>query len=560
MSYCLISDISNCKNCFRCLRKCPIKSVSFGNTKSHIIHDDCIYCGRCFLECPQNIIKVRDDLSLVKRMINAGRKVVVSLAPSFISYYKNYDMASFIDALKKLGFLEVEETAIGATIVKKAYDDMLDGSRDVVISSCCHTINLLVQKYYPKALPSLANVLSPMLAHGKDIKQRYGKDTKVVFIGPCISKKDEADKNPEYVDVVLTFEELEQWFNEENIVLEKKTNNVVLEKSKARLFPTCGGVLATMECKNKEYEYVAIDGIDECKEVLQDIVDGNIHKCFIEMSACYGSCINGPLVQKRKHSIVNNKIAIKNSAGKLDFDGYVLNSEDVLQSYKRILVRHAIPSEEQITRTLIDMGKESKETQLNCGSCGYSTCREKAIAIIQGKAVREMCLPFLMEKAQSFSDKIVANTPDGLMVLDENLDIQLINHSMCKIVGVPNSKFVLNKNITTILDPEDFCRALGGEKVYSKKSYLSEYKKYVESTIVYDEKFHVLICIMRDITASEIYLQNREETLKKSIEITDNVIARNMRAVQEIASLLGESAAATKVALSSLKETLKNDK
>ncbi len=560
MAYCLISETNDCKNCYRCLRKCPIKSVSFVDNESHIIHDDCIYCGKCFLECPQNVIKVRDDLAIVKRLIRAGRKVVASIAPSFISYYKEYDIDSFKEIFIKLGFHAVEETAIGATIVKKAYEDMLDDEHDVVISSCCHTINLLVQKYYPRALPYLADVLSPMLAHGKDIKERYGSDTKVVFIGPCISKKDETDKNHEYVDVALTFEELEEWFTEEDIMIEPRKEKDIESKSRARLFPTCGGVLATMNCDNKDYEYVAIDGIDECKEVLQDIINGTIHKCFIEMSACYGSCINGPLVQKRKHSIVNNKIAIKNNAGKEDFDGYAIKPSDIQKPFSKIAIRHAIPSEEAITRTLIDMGKETKEKQLNCGSCGYSTCREKAIAIIQGKAVKEMCLPFLMEKAQSFSDKIVANTPDGLMVLNENLDIQLINNSMCRIVGIPNSKYVLNKNITTIMDPVNFCLALAGEKIFNKKTYLSEYKKYVENTIVYDEKFHVLICIIRDITNSELSLKNREETLKKSIEITDNVIVQNMRAVQEIASLLGESAAATKVALSSLKETLKNDK
>ena len=560
MAYCLISETNDCKNCYRCLRKCPIKSVSFVDNESHIIHDDCIYCGKCFLECPQNVIKVRDDLAIVKRLIRAGRKVVASIAPSFISYYKEYDIDSFKEIFIKLGFHAVEETAIGATIVKKAYEDMLDDEHDVVISSCCHTINLLVQKYYPRALPYLADVLSPMLAHGKDIKERYGSDTKVVFIGPCISKKDETDKNHEYVDVALTFEELEEWFTEEDIMIEPRKEKDIESKSRARLFPTCGGVLATMNCDNKDYEYVAIDGIDECKEVLQDIINGTIHKCFIEMSACYGSCINGPLVQKRKHSIVNNKIAIKNNAGKEDFDGYAIKPSDIQKPFSKIAIRHAIPSEEAMTRTLIDMGKETKEKQLNCGSCGYSTCREKAIAIIQGKAVKEMCLPFLMEKAQSFSDKIVANTPDGLMVLNENLDIQLINNSMCRIVGIPNSKYVLNKNITTIMDPVNFCLALAGEKIFNKKTYLSEYKKYVENTIVYDEKFHVLICIIRDITNSELSLKNREETLKKSIEITDNVIVQNMRAVQEIASLLGESAAATKVALSSLKETLKNDK
>lgn len=559
MEHCLINKTNDCKNCYRCLRKCPVKSVSFDGDDATIIHDDCIYCGKCYLECPQSVIKIREDVKVVKRLLSLGKKVIVSLAPSFISSYSQYEMSSLIEAIKKLGFYDVEETAIGATIVKKAYDEMLDENHDIIISSCCHTINLLVQKYYPKALPYLADVLSPMLAHGKDIKERYGKDTKVVFVGPCISKKDEADKNPEYIDAALTFQELDAWFESEGIKVEEKKTSPLTPKSKARLFPTCGGIIATMECKNEDFEYIGIDGIDECRDVLQDIIDGKIHKCFIEMSACYGSCINGPVVQKEKKSIVNNKISIKKNAGTLDFEGHVLKSAQIKTKYDKLIISHAKPSDEEIERTLIEMGKGDKSKQLNCGSCGYSTCVDKAIAIIQGKAVKEMCLLFLMEKAQSFSDKVVANTPNGLMVLNENLDIQLINNAMCNIVGIPNSSYALNKNVTTILEPDDFARALGGEKIFSRKRYLSEYDKYVENTVVYDEKFHVLICIMRDITNNEIYLQKREETLKKSIEITDEVIQKNMRAVQEIASLLGESAAATKVALSSLKDTLKND-
>ena len=560
MEHCLINKLNDCKNCYRCLRKCPIKSVSFVSDQSHIIFDDCIYCGKCYLECPQKVILVRDDLTKAKRLVKYNEKVVVSLAPSFISYYIDYDIDSLFESIKKLGFINVEETAIGATIVKKAYDEMLEENHDIIISSCCHTINLLVQKYYQKALPYLADVLSPMLAHGKDIKERYGKDTKVVFIGPCISKKDEADKNSQYIDVALTFDDLDKWLNEEGIIPSPKTVKKYKENSKARLFPTCGGIISTMECANTNFDYIAIDGIDECKDVLQDIIDGKIHKCFIEMSACYGSCINGPLVQHKKSSIVNNKIAVKKSAGKEDFTEYKLKSEDVKFDYDNLLVHRATPSEEEIQRTLKEMGKEKQEKQLNCGTCGYFTCRDKAIAIIQGKATIEMCLPFLMEKSQSFADKVVSNSTNGLMVLNEDLDIQLINQAMCNIVEIPNASYALNKNVTTILDPVDYAKALGGERVFSRKQYLSEYDKYVKHTVVYDEKFHALICIMTDITKDEIYRQKREETLKKSIEITDNVIEKNMRAVQEIASLLGESAAATKVALSSLKETLKNDK
>ena len=560
MEYCLESRTNNCKNCYKCIRTCPVKSISFANNKATIIHDDCILCGSCYLACPQKVKVVRNDIEKVKKMIANGDKVIVSIAPSFISNFKDSSIDTMRDALKKLGFYDVEETAVGATIVKNAYNKMLDDKHDVIISSCCHSINLLIQKYYPKALKYLANVLSPMLAHGLDIKTRYGKDTKVVFIGPCIAKKDEADLNKEYIDAVLTFTELDDWLNDNNINIET-SDSVSIEKSKARFFPTCGGILKTMDTTNEDFKYISIDGISSARYALEDIINGKIHKCFIEMSACHGSCVNGPMIKDKARSVVTSYLAIENAAGKKDFDNMEINETNISQTYNPYSLIHAVPSEADIENTLKLMGKLDKSAELNCGSCGYSTCREKAIAIIQGKAIPEMCLPFLMEKAQSFSDKIVSNTPNGLMVLDEDLNIQLMNSAMCKIVGISSPNIVLKKNVTMILDPTEYARALGEyDNTIFKKMYLSEYDKYVENTIIYDRKFHILICVMRDITKNEISLQKREEVLKKSVDITNEVIEKNMRAVQEIASLLGESAAETKVALLSLKDTLKNDK
>lgn len=559
MDHCLESKTGNCKNCYKCIRHCPVKSISFTNNKATIVHDDCILCGNCYLACPQKVKIVRNDLEIVKDLISNHEKVIVSLAPSFIANYPHVGIENMKKALKRLGFYDVEETAIGATIVKNAYNEMLDGKRDVLISSCCHSINLLIQKYYPKALPYLADVLSPMLAHGKDIKTRYGKDCKVVFIGPCIAKKDEAEVNREWVDAVLTFPELDEWLEAQNLVLEKE-DSVCIEKSKARFFPICGGIIKTMDTGNQSYKYISIDGVEASKQALEDILAGKIHHCFIEMSACHGSCVNGPMMHEHSRGIVSNYLSIEEAAGTKDFDTMQIQENEISKTYHPYALTHALPSEVEIEKTLKRMGKTDKSAELNCGSCGYSSCREKAIAIIQGKAIPEMCLPFLMEKAQSFSDKIVFNTPNGLMVLDENLDIQLINHAMCRMVGVLSPEMVLKKNVTTILDPSDYAKVLSGiDQIYGKKTYLSEYDKYVENTIVYDKKFQILICIMKDITQSELSLQKRGEVLKKSIDITNEVIAKNMRAVQEIASLLGESAAETKVALLSLKETLKDE-
>ena len=558
MSFCLESKSNNCKNCYKCIRHCPIKSISFGGDKASIISDTCILCGRCYLVCPQEVKVVRNDVSKAKRLLSS-HKVYASLAPSFVSYYSYTSFDEIIAALKKLGFSEVEETAIGATIVKKAYDEMLDEpDRDVVISSCCHSINLLIQKHYPEAKKYLADISSPMLAHAQDIKAR-DPEAKVIFIGPCIAKKDEADLNSDIVDAVLTFKELDEWLAEEKITLKEVSGDWKKENSKARLFPTCGGILKTMECRNDEYQYLAVDGVEMSIRVIEDILAGKIHKCFIEMSSCEGSCVNGPVSNKEK-SVASSYFDINKAAGPHDFTEGKLTYQDIKKKYYTIGTIEAEPSEALINAKLIEMGKVEKEKILNCGSCGYNSCREKAIAIIQGKAHLEMCLPYLMEKAESFSDNIVGNTPNGIMVLDEKLNIQSMNKAMCRIINVPDAASVIHKNIATILDYSDFIDALDGKVINRKKTYLNEYDKYVENTIIYDNKFHVLLSIMKDITKEEEAKNKHKEVLKKSLEITDKVIEKNMRAVQEIASLLGESTAETKVALSSLKDTLENDK
>ena len=219
MSNCLTLKKSNCKNCYKCIRHCPVKAIRFSGNQAHIIGNECILCGRCFVVCPQNAKEIVNETEKAKVLLQTGEPVVVSLAPSFIANYEGVGINGMRKALRKLGFYDVEETAVGATMVKTEYERMLkEEDRDIVISSCCHSVNLLIQKYFPACLEYLADVVSPMQAHCADIKKRY-PNAKTVFIGPCVAKKDEADHYEGIVDAVLTFEELTEWLRDENIEL-----------------------------------------------------------------------------------------------------------------------------------------------------------------------------------------------------------------------------------------------------------------------------------------------------------------------------------------------------
>ena len=558
MADCLRLKKSNCKNCYKCIRHCPVKSIRFSAGQANIIGDECILCGHCFVVCPQGAKEIVDETEKVRVLLNSGSPVIVSLAPSFIANYDGVGIESMREALKKLGFSDVEETAIGATFVKREYDRMLkEDSRDIVISSCCHSVNLLIRKYFPNLLMYLADVASPMQAHCMDIKRRI-PDARTVFIGPCVAKKDEAQQREGIVDAVLTYEELTAWLNREHIELKKEITPS--EKSKARLFPTSGGILKTMDLDAPGYTYMAIDGVENCISALEDIENGKIHRCFIEMSSCPGSCVGGPVMEKYHRSPVRDYMAVANYAGGQDFDVEQPGIVQMKQEFSPI-DRHArIPSEAELREIMREMGKTKPEDELNCGSCGYNTCREKAIAIYQGKAEISMCLPFLKEKAESFSDTIVKNSPNALIVVNDNFEVQQINRAAQQLMNIQYPSDVLGDQLVRILDPTPFFTVQKtGRGLYNQRVYLTEYMRFVEQTIVPAEGGRMLICIMRDVTDEENEHRKKEELERETVEVADRVVEKQMRIVQEIASLLGETAAETKIALQKLKETVTDE-
>jgi iron only hydrogenase large subunit-like protein/uncharacterized Fe-S cluster-containing protein len=563
----------DCKNCYRCIRHCPVKSIKFSNNQANIIDDECVLCGNCFVVCPQKAKEIRSDLARAHALIKSGAPVYVSVAPSFAANYairpgaaadgmgpdiKTASIGQMERALKKLGFAGAEETALGATIVKRRYDAMINAEeQDVLISSCCPSVNLLIQKYYPGALPCIAPVLSPMQVHCMDLKRRH-PGAKALFVGPCVSKKAEADMYAGPVDCVLTFTELSSWFETKGVTLDGDPCPAVEEHTLARAFPTTAGILHTMEKKNPRYAYLAVDGIDNCKAAIEDILEGRLGKCFIEMSACTGSCIGGPGMEGRRFP-VGDYLAVRSRTGGSDFETGEFPAENLRKTFSALLIRKVHFGQKAIDEVLQKMGKTKPDDELNCGACGYNTCREKAQAVLEGKANLTMCLPYLIGKAESFSDDIIRHTPNAIIVLNEGLEVQQINDAACKLLNITAAD-ILGDQVVRLLDPEPFldaCRE--GNNSYNKPVYLADYGKHVDQTILYDKNYRIIICIMRDVTEEAGRKETKERFNRNAMEIADRVIEKQMRTVQEIASLLGETTAETKIALTKLKESLIDD-
>ncbi len=548
---------SGCKDCYKCIRSCPVKAISFADNQAQIIEDECILCGQCYVVCPQNAKQVRGDAQKVRDALRAGKRVIASVAPSFVTGTGFADIEDMADTLRQLGFAGAEETAIGAQFVSREYERMLAsaGHGRVIITSCCPAINSLIQKYYPDLLDKLAHVLSPMQAHCKAIKERE-PDAFTVFIGPCIAKKKEADESS-MVDACLTFDELSDWLDAQSIRPVSKPREHA-DGKRSRFYPTTGGILKSMDLP-KGFEYIALDGTDSCMAALDEMRAGSFDNAFIEMSACKGSCISGPILREHAERPLTGVLKVASYAGHSDFEAKA--PANMAEQFAPSGLRRVMPGSAAIQEVMIAMGKTSPDKELNCGCCGYPTCRDKAAAVCMGKAEIGMCLPFLREKAESFSDKIISSTPNAIIVMNEDLIVQQINAAAQRMFKLRSPDDIVKAPIVRLLDPTDYMLVVQtGNSIVNKCHYIPEYKLYVEETVTYDKQYKILISIMRDVTEREQTREQEQELKRQTVEVTDKVIDKQMRVVQEIASLLGETTAETKLALTKLKDAMQDGK
>ena len=547
---------AKCKDCFKCLRECPVKAIRYENHQAKIIDSRCILCGKCTLVCPQNAKQVHSEAEDVLTLLASGKKVVASLAPSFVSSFGVQDFDVMAEALSELGFAETEETAIGAKAVTEEYARLLKtGEFRNFISSACPAVNRMIQLYYPSALKYLAPVPSPMVAHARMIKKR-DPDAAIVFIGPCIAKKREAAESG-IIDGVLTFEELNALFERKNIDLGKIEAKTQSEKHslKARYYPIPRGIIKSFDALPDGYEYVAVDGVKRCAEVLEEV--DSLSGLFLELNCCEHACVGGPCRPATRSGAVKSNEDVRRYAAKdIAAPAASVPETDLTQKHPRIILDDFIPSEKDIRAVLAKTGKNSPEDELNCGACGYSTCREKAVAVLNGYADIEMCLPYMRSRAESMSYEIIQNTPNGIVLMSDDFTILDINSRAMRLLGVTEHD-VRGMLAFDCFDCEEFISAVTkGKNVSKKRVFVNRTKKYIELSIVLLQEHKVLFGVMKDITDSVEYDEKLNAVKLETLATTDEVIKKQMRVAQEIASLLGETTAETKVALNKLKQTL----
>lgn len=549
----------NCKNCYKCVRYCPVKAIEVKNHYAQILEEECILCGICTIVCPQKTKGAISEKEKVKEAISRGEKVIASVAPSYSAYF-SVSFPVLKKALAQLEFADARETAEGAHLVKTEYERLIEEQPEkVMISSCCSSVNILIQKYYPDTIQNLAPVLTPIQVHSKLIKEQH-PEAVVVFIAPCISKKAERYQEQSAVDYVITFEELAELLEESGIVLPDGAE-APAERYLSRNFPVSGGIISTMK-QLPQHGYISVSGYQACVEAIKDVQSGSLSNCFIEMSLCEGSCIGGPSFREREESLLRAELRMKKYVPAAD------SREDYNLSYGNS-VRHSIaaevknnspaPSEEQITAVLRKMGKRSEEDELNCSMCGYASCRDKAAAVILGKAEINMCLPFMKERAESFSNQIMTITPNATLAVDMDLKVQYINKAACDIFRLAQED-IIDQPVSRILDEFDFVEMLAGScETFEKNTYLAEYNVYLNQMFLHDKASGMVVCIMKNITSDR---QKKNTIMSKKVQaaaMADSIMEKQLRIVHEIASILGETAAETQIAIHDLKETIQMD-
>lgn len=562
---------TKCRHCYKCVRYCEVKAIMVKDGRAEILPDNCILCGRCLQICPQSAKTLVSDLDKVKGFLAAGEKVVVSIAPSYMGLLKYHTIGQVRAALLELGFADVRETAEGAALVTEEYAKLLEaGQMENIITTCCPSANDLTEKYYPQLIPYLAPVVSPMIAHGKMLKAEMGTDIKVVFLGPCIAKKRESQdiRHEGYIDAVLNFNDISRWLQEEDIVIEDCEDKPFLRMDPKvnRLYPVTNGVVNSVlatEKKQDIYRKFYVHGEQNCIDLCKSMTRGEIKGCFIEMNMCSGGCIKGPTVNDETISRFKVKLDMEETITREPVEREETKPILSQVSMRKIFLNQApkdpAPTEAQIQEILSMTGKVKPDDELNCGACGYPTCREKAIAVFQKKAELNMCIPFMYEKSESLANLVMETSPNVVLIVDENMKIMEYSAVGEKYFGKTRAE-ALQMYLYEFIDPVDFQWVLDThQNIHGKKVNYSEYGVSTLQNIVYIEKENAVLATFIDITREEEQAKQDYEKKLDTIDLAQKVIHKQMMVAQEIAGLLGETTAETKTTLTTLCRTLLDD-
>ena len=562
-SWVVSTNVARCRDCYRCVRTCPVKAVRVQEGQAQVVPELCIACGSCVLACPQEAKVVRDDTEVVRQAIRDGRTVVASVAPSAPAYFGMKVFTQMEQVLTTLGFTAAGETAYGAEMVGHAHREVVDQAEErwPLIASSCPVVVNLVEKYYPDLISHLAPIVSPLIAHGRWLREQYGDDVYVVFIGPCIAKKAEIFEEPVAgeIDAALTFAELETWMAGEEIEWPAWEDDEPVTRSYARLFPVEGGLVGTadMDTDILAGDIVTTSGLEACEDALRGIRSGNLGARLLELMACEGGCINGPAMGEDEGvSLARQRIIEYASRRQPTTLPTRADWPDLTRAYTD--KRSAAPefTKEQIEEVLHMVDKYEPEDELNCGACGYPTCRDKAIATLRGMAEATMCVPYMRRRADSLRQVVMDVTPNGIIIVDNDLHVQEMSPSAEKTLQCHLPR-VIGRPLKTILPVIDgFVHVRNtGESIISKTVRLRD-DLIVEQTIVPVPGQSLMVSIMRDITERVQQKDQMDHIREETLERTQAVINKQMRVAHEIAQLLGETTAETKMMLARLARTL----
>lgn len=543
-----------CQDCNKCIRECPVKAIRVQDNCAQVVPELCILCGNCVLACPSNAKQVCDDLPSVKTLLKCKRAVIASLAPSFVAQFPGVQPGQLIHALKKLGFFAVSETALGVQQVSAGVLSLMRGEPNRIwISSACPAVVDFVCKYHPECVPNLCGVLSPLLAHCKMLRAYYGNDIAIVSIGPCVAEKKEAEEHPGLLDVALTFEDLSYWLAEEKIELAETPEMLEdrfepEEAQEGTLFPIEGGmapgIAGSSEAGN--LQFMAISGMPNVEQTLRDISKWEPgHSIFFEMSACAGSCINGPKaardtsLARRRYEVIQCARPAGDLPCKL--------SLDIACSYAASPVIRTEYSELQLREALRTIGKYSAEDELNCAGCGYDSCRDFVRALIAGNAGRMMCATYTRKIAQKKAIALLQRMPSAVVIVDEDLKIIECNANFVRLFSEDAEASVnVDGSVLGAVAPFSnlFRRVLeSGEDIVGHDI---RYQRSILNTSVFTIEPHSVLCgIFQDITKPVF---QKEQIIGRARE----VIQKNLKTVQQIAYLLGENAADSEIILNSI--------